>query len=195
MALDRRRRARILLLVTFLLFFVPIAGAWLLNIYAPDWRPFGTVNRGILVEPVRAVLAAGLAHADGTPLEADYLSGRWTVVHLGDGACDGACVAALARTRQVRKALGEDVHRVQRLLVGTDAAHAGGSERHDDLTFAVADSAWLASFSFPDAGGEPLPGVYLIDPQGYLMMRYPPDVEVRGLLADLERLLKISKIG
>jgi hypothetical protein len=34
-----------------------------------------------------------------------------------------------------------------------------------------------------------------VDPQGYLMMRYPQAVDRRGLLADLERLLKISKIG
>jgi hypothetical protein len=34
-----------------------------------------------------------------------------------------------------------------------------------------------------------------VDPQGFLMMRYPQDVEQRALLADLKRLLKISKIG
>jgi cytochrome oxidase Cu insertion factor (SCO1/SenC/PrrC family) len=195
MPVDHRRRARTLLLVTFLLFFVPIVGAWLLNIFAPDWRPFGTINHGTLVQPVRAVVTSGLAHADGTEVGAGYLSGRWTLVHVPGGACARDCVDALARTRQVRRALGEDMKRVQRLVVGADAAHAGLIEPAPDLTFAVADSAWLASFSFADAGAGPLPGVYLIDPQGYLMMRYPPDVEVRGLLADLQRLLKISKIG
>lgn len=59
----------------------------------------------------------------------------------------------------------------------------------------VANSDWPASFSFADSTPERAPGIYLVDPQGYLMMRYPQDVDRRGLLADLERLLKISQIG
>ena len=63
----------------------------------------------------------------------------------------------------------------------------------DGATAVVADGGWLAPFSFPDA--HPEPGIYLVDPQGYLMMRYPRDAERGGMLNDLERLLKISKIG
>ena len=63
------------------------------------------------------------------------------------------------------------------------------------VALAVANSDWLASFSFADATPGQDSGIYLVDPQGYLMMRYPQDVDRRGLLEDLERLLKISKIG
>ena len=68
-------------------------------------------------------------------------------------------------------------------------------EKPAELLLAVANRAWLASFSFADAAARQELGIYLVDPQGYLMMRYPPNVEERGLIADIERLLKISKIG
>jgi cytochrome oxidase Cu insertion factor (SCO1/SenC/PrrC family) len=193
MPLDRRRRARTLLLVTFLLFFLPIVGAWLLNILVPDWRPFGTVNHGILVQPVRALGAAGLARRDGGDFDAGYLSRRWTVVHVLGAPCGEDCLEALALTRQIQQALGDDMNRVQRLVVSADAAHLQGIDTAPGLDLAVAGRDWLSSFAFADDG--PGAHIYLVDPQGYLMMRYPPNLEQRGLLADLERLLKISKIG
>lgn len=190
-----RRRARTLLLVTFLLFFLPIVGAWLLNVFVPGWRPFGTVNHGTLVQPVRPVSASGLMDPEGGRLDPGYLSGRWTVVHVQRGPCAKQCLEALARTRQVHRGLGEDTNRVQRLLVAANAAHAASVETTPDLALAVADSDWMSIFSFADTGGEPASSIFLVDPQGYLMMRYPADVDQRGLLADLERLLRISKIG
>lgn len=188
MGADRRRRNRILLLGTFLFFFLPIVGAWLLNVFVPDWRPFGTTNHGILVQPVRPVSAAGLRQEDGTLLDVGYLKGHWTLVHIGGDACGEECLASLGRMGRVQQALGDDMHRVQLLVVG-----AGAHDPPEGATVAVADERWLASFSFPDTPSGP--GTYLIDPRGYLMMRYPRDVGQRGLLSDLERLLKISKIG
>ena len=190
-----RRRARTLLIGFFLVFFLPIVGAWLLNVFAPDWRPFGTVNHGTLVQPVRPVTAASLQHLDGTDMDPGYLFGRWTLVHLPDGVCGQSCTEALARSRQVQQALGDDMHRVQVLLVVARSGDAPSVEIPPEVSFAVANSDWLASFSFADSTPERAPGIYLVDPQGYLMMCYPQDVDRRGLLADLERLLKISQIG
>ena len=190
-----RRRARTLLIGTFLIFFLPIVAAWLLNLFAPDWRPFGTVNNGILVQPVRPISAEGLKALDGAKPGADYLQGRWTLVHLLEGPCRQICIDALARTRQVQQALGDDMNRVQRLLVLATPNHAQSIDKHPDLALAVATSEWLASFSFVDNGASQALGIYLVDPQGYLMMRYPLNTDQRGLLADIERLLKISKIG
>ncbi len=190
-----RRRSRTLLIVTFLLFFLPVLGAWLLIVFAPDWRPFGTVNNGTLVQPVRSVTAAGLRYVDGTEIDPGYLSGRWTLVHVTDGACERSCIEVLARSRQVQQALGDDMQRVQLLLVLAGPANAPSADIPPGVTLAAASSDWLASFSFTDGPPGQGPGIYLVDPQGYLMMRYPREVDRRGLLADLERLLKLSMIG
>ncbi len=189
-----RSRARKLLIGTFLLFFVPIVAAWLLNVFAPDWRPFGTVNHGTLVQPVRPVSAVGLEALGGGTLRDDFLQGRWTLVHVLTGLCERDCMEALARTRQVHLALGEDMKRVQRLLVVSDPRLLQHADPPSAIPVALARDEWLASFAFAD-GGERALAVYLVDPQGYLMMRYPQSVEQPDLLADLERLLKISKIG
>ncbi len=190
-----RQPARILLVATFLFFFLPIVGAWLLNVYAPDWRPFGTVNHGTLVQPARPVSAERLRHFDGSAMDPGYLSERWTLVHLLDGDCRQSCIDALARSRQVHRALGDDMHRVQLLLVRAAPVGARSAELPTGVALAVADRGWLARFTDIDAAAGRDPGIYLVDPQGYLLMRYPQDVDRRALLADLERLLKISKIG
>jgi hypothetical protein len=45
----------------------------------------------------------------------------------------------------------------------------------------------------PSASGEP--GIYIVDPHGNLMMGYAPTGAARGILRDLERLLRLSTIG
>jgi len=190
-----RRRARVLLIGTFLIFFLPIVAAWLLNLFAPDWRPFGTVNHGILVQPVRPISAAGLKDPTGMKLDADYLHGRWTLVHVLNGPCGQRCIDALVHTRQVQQALGDDMNRVQRLMVVATPRYAENVAKPPELALAVAKSPWLASFSFAEDGSSQAFGIYLVDPQGNLMMRYPPNIDQRGLISDMERLLKISKIG
>jgi len=197
MSTERRRR-RILLVVTFLIFLLPIVGAWMLNIFAPDWRPFGTTNHGDLVQPVRAISARGLQRMDGAAMDPGYFSGRWTLVHVDDSRCGKACADTLMRSYQVKQALGEDVNRLQLLVVLNNPAaipQADLAVIPPGVTPAAATQEWLSDFSIDDTTVGPSPGIYLVDPQGYLMMRYTGDVDQRGLLTDLERLLKISKIG
>jgi hypothetical protein len=194
MAADRRR-TRMLLVGTFLIFFLPIMAAWLLNIFAPDWRPFGTLNHGTLVEPVRQVRATHLAYLDGSAVDANYLSGHWTRVHLLDGDCAQSCIDALARSHQVQLALGDDMQRVQLLLVLIQAVDLQAADLPSGLAVVTAADAWLEKFAFSQTGPGENFRLYLVDPQGYLMMRYSADVDQRGMLADLERLLRISKIG
>ena len=190
-----RRPTRGLLIGTFLVFFLPIVAAWLLNVFAPDWRPFGTLNHGTLVEPVRQVSSANLRHLDGGAMDADYLSGRWTLVHLLDGDCAQSCIEALAHSHQVQHALGDDRQRVQLLLVLVEMVELETADLPPGVALAMADHAWLEAFSFAHTAPREDLTIYLVDPQGYLMMRYAQDMDQRGLLADLERLLKISKVG
>ena len=46
--------------------------------------------------------------------------------------------------------------------------------------------------------GEQLPPareVYVVDPLGNLVMRFSPDVDRKGLIKDLDKLLRLSHIG
>ena len=78
---------------------------------------------------------------------------------------------------------------MERLWVVTDA----GKPR-PELLAALEDARISADASvakaFPDTGG-----IYLVDPIGNLMMRFPADPDPSGVIKDLQRLLKYSRLG
>jgi hypothetical protein len=134
------------------------------------------------------------------PLAPETWRGKWTLLYVGDGRCDGSCRAALTLMRQTRLALNKDMTRVQRVFLATgnccDRAYLDAE--HPGLVVALADNDAGAALlaAFPDAQPEVGGFIYVIDPLGNLMMRHlpqPPPAE--GLLEDLRKLLKLSHIG
>lgn len=181
-----RRRSRLILLALFAIFFLPFLLAYGLNFFS-DWRPAGTTRHGDLIEPPRPV-------GKLTGLTSDALQGRWSLAYLGAGGCDPACERQLYQLRQIRLAQGKNIDRVQRLLLWEGNV--------PDLVRQVVDGeagALLGGWSQAAPGawnGIWQPGaVYLIDPLGNLMMRYPAGTEAQGIVKDLERLLRISYVG
>jgi cytochrome oxidase Cu insertion factor (SCO1/SenC/PrrC family) len=191
------RRARLTLLALLALFLVPLVAAWLLHTAAPQWRPQGTVNQGTLITPPRPLPAAPLAAVDGSRVDEDVLRGRWTLLLFSESPCDRDCQALLLRLRQVHAALNKDIPRVQRLLVLVGPQAAAPPQGDPDLLLGrLRDRGWLDHFAL-GAGNQPAASgrVYLVDPLGNLMMFYPADGPVRGILKDLQRLLRISRVG
>lgn len=190
-------RQRLLLLLIVACFALPLAAAWLL---IGHWRPAGSAQHGELLDPARPT-SLRLASLQGQSLDDAALRGRWVLAYVGSATgCDPRCRTGLYDMRQVRLALGKEMDRVRTLLL-LDAAptaefRAWLAAEHPATTVGVADNASRAAllepFGRPGGVGEWL---YLLDPHGNLLMRYPVDVEPRGLLKDLQRLLKWSKIG
>ncbi len=192
-----RRRARLTLLALFALFLAPVVTAWLLHTTAPQWHPQGTVNQGTLITPARPLPAAPLAAVDGSRVDEDVLRGHWTLLLFSENPCDRDCQALLLQLRQVHAALNKDIPRVQRLLVLAGPQATAPPQGDPDLLLArLRDRSWLHHFAL-GAGNQPAASgrVYLVDPLGNLMMFYPAGSPVRGILKDLERLLRISRVG
>ncbi len=190
-----RWRARTTLIGFFMLFFGPILAALWLNIYAPQWQPFGYINRGELVVPVVRVQATALNALDGRPLGADYLTDRWTLVYAAAGGCNAVCENSLLRMRRVREVLGKDRERVQRLFIQADnsvQAGVGAAKLLEQFPGLRITSARAGS-AFDALGREAAGTVVLIDPQSFLMMRFPAMLPINDMLKDLQRLLKLSK--
>lgn len=191
---DRPQSGQRLLLLVASLFIVPLAAAVLLY-YSSAWRP--VVNaQGSLIQPPRLLATSTLVLADGRAAPTDVLVGRWSLVHPA-AHCDARTRALLDELQRVRLALGKDAPRVRRVLL-----HAGACATLD-LTSRDAD---LLVLSAKGAGGESTlaqfppaldgaHGIYIVDPQGNLMMSYPASGSARGLLKDLERLLRLSNVG
>lgn len=196
--LARRSRTQIWILVA--VFFAPLALAFLLYYGSGGWRPPGSTNRGELISPPRPLPSVALPTPGGAPLAAETWHGKWTLLYVGDGRCDGHCRAALTLMRQTRLALNEDMTRVQRIFLATgnccDRAYLDAE--HPGLLVALGDNAAGAALlaAFPD-GAPAMDGVvYVIDPLGNLMMRHAPQPPpAKGLLEDLRKLLKLSHIG
>lgn len=187
-----------------LIFLAPTFVAWVMhNSSEQGWRPEGTTNRGILVHPARPLdLPADLQIGD-IALN-DYLQGKWTLLYIGSSDCDDACSNNLYKMRQIRLAQNENMNRVQRLLLVTDSAisesFAGLLEQEhpkmDVSTMTAGQLEQLAPYFLID--GVAMQGaerVYFIDPLGNLMMYYSQDADPGGMLKDLKKLLKFSKIG
>jgi hypothetical protein len=146
--------------------------------YLLDWTPGSASNYGELISPRSAPL--------GEP------RGRWVLVTFDAAACDAYCEKKLYFMRQVRRAQGKDMDRVERLWVLTDA----GTPRAELLaaiegTKVRASSESLAA-AFP---GNAADHIYLVDPLGNVMMRFPRDPDPSRMIKYLQRLLKYSRLG
>jgi cytochrome oxidase Cu insertion factor (SCO1/SenC/PrrC family) len=180
-------------------FFAPLALAFILY-YGLGVRPHGTTNKGDLIHPPVPLPEVALPGPADQTLAADALRGKWSMVYIGDGACDERCREALTLMRQTRLALGDDMARVQRvfLVSGNCCDHTYLEAEHSGLLLARIDNSAGQTLleTFPDAAQAATLGrIYLVDPLGNLMMKYEPDAPRKGMLEDLKKLLKLSHIG
>ena len=187
-----------------LLFMTPAFVSWVMhNSSEEGWRPEGTTNRGMLVHPARTLtLPAEMQVAD--VMANDYLQGKWTMLYIGDADCDDVCSNNLYKMRQVRIAQNEHMKRVQTLyMVLGDELPVSLREQlekeHASLDVAIVpenQSGQIAvDFLVDGVSMDTAERVYYIDPLGNLMMYYPADADAGGMLKDLKKLLKYSKIG
>ena len=172
------RRGRRQLVALAALFFVPLAVAFWLYYGPTDWRPAGGSNKGDLIDPARPLPAVSLPMADGSQSGTGFLRGKWTMLYVGDGACDERCRKALYLTRQSRTALNKDMDRIQRVFLATgDAARrrvpragtpgpAGAASCRDRIAARLVEP--IPAYVDGPVG---TPSIYVVDPLGNLMMR------------------------
>ncbi|RMD70880.1 MAG: hypothetical protein D6819_03175 [Gammaproteobacteria bacterium] len=173
----------------FLAFAMPVVAAWLLYLTRDHWQ-FPQTNHGILIQPPRPLAPFESQTLDGKPLTLEDLKGYWILVYIGPPQCPEPCQRDLYKMRQVRLALGEDMRRVKRLFLVRGEGPVPVLAQHPGLIAAKASPDILQAF--PEPGSH---RIYLIDPLGNLFMYYPPDTDPKGMLKDLKRLLKLSRIG
>ena len=128
---------------------------------------------------------------DGSPFRLEDLRGRWVLVAHGGGDCDAGCERKLYATRQARTMQGMEQDRIVRawFVLGDTAPSAALLAQHPGLVVVRVPEAVPARFP---GGASPL---YLIDPLGNLVLRYPDDPDIKGVARDLTRLLRASRIG
>jgi hypothetical protein len=184
------------LLVVLAICIAPVLASYLAYYAFP---PSGRTNYGELVQPQRPVPALALRNLDGTPFDLQVLRGNWIMVTADRGACTAACESNLWNMRQVRTATGKERDRIARLfLVLDDEAPQTRLLREFEGTRVVrARPQEVAAFLVlpEDAAAKLEDHVWLIDPLGNLMLRWPPAADPGRMKKDLDRLLRASRIG
>ena len=192
---DSRSRGRRQFLTIAAVFLLPLVVAFSLY-YGKLWRPAGSSSKGELISPARPLVVAGLRHSDGTPVQANPFQEKWTLLYIGDGACDADCRNSLVFARQSRLALNNEMTRVQRVFLATGNCCANDYFKAEHAGLIALDASspdaqkLLAQFPADRAHS-----LYIVDPLGNLMMRHDASHTTKDLLDDLKKLLKLSHIG
>jgi hypothetical protein len=173
-----------------LLCIAPFAGSFALYFWM---KPTAQINYGALLPP-STLPAATLQSATSDPLPIDALRGKWTLLVVDAAECPERCRKKLYATRQARTMQGKERERVVRLWLVTGGGPAAASviAEHPDLQVAKADPTLIAAL--PVEGGVEN-AIFLVDPLGNLILRYPADPDIKRVHKDIARLLYASRIG
>lgn len=217
---EKAKAARKRFLLIIACFGIPLLLAMIwLQVVRTQGGTWGNTSRGELIHPALPLeefsLDQFIVKNDGeSPEEAyrepgdaftvDGFRKIWSLVYLPQGTCAEVCEKNYYHMRQVRLALNNRMSRVQRVTVleSTDqlsdellAAHLGLRVLSgDDEKVAILRNQIIAAEAerkmdnLPDA-------IYVVDPFGNVMMRFPPDLDPGKMLKDLKHLLKVSRIG
>lgn len=164
--------------------------------YGTSWRPLAHVNHGELITPARPLPASKLPILMGAPRSGTLFHHNWSIVYIGAGQCDESCRNALYVMRQTRLALNNEMTRVDRVFLVTASCCDRGFLAREHGGLVVVDA------SKPEAGAllQVFPegrenSLFIVDPLGNLMMRFDTHQNAKGLLQDLQKLLRLSSIG
>nr|WP_240647997.1 cytochrome C oxidase subunit I [Pararobbsia silviterrae] len=155
----------------------------------------GQTNYGALITPQRPIPASlHVTDEQGHDMPLSALEGKWLMVSVDASACGDACAKKLYFMRQIRLTQGADRDRVRTVWLRTDSAPVPDkvSAPYADTRTLVADPAALAAWLPADADTPMTDPIYLVDPNGNLMMRFPKDPNPSKIKADLSKLLKIN---
>lgn len=178
-SLNRSRRTLIIVLIAFLL---PVIIAWV--ILDQHWYQAGTNKGTLLANPVALE-------------QADSLPEGWKLAYVPPKECRQACQNALFVMNQIDVAVGKDTDRVTPLVI-TATQRDDIAQYHQQFEFTELVSATLLS----QLGELPKNTLFIIDPLNNVMLYYPTHsdqeamvLEGKNVLADLRKLLKLSRIG
>lgn len=160
-------------------------------------RPEARRSFGELIEPQRPLPTASATDLSGRPVELSTLKGQWLLLSVAGGACDAACENNLYLQRQLREGLGKDKDRLDWVWLVSDDARLPEAllPALGQATVLRVPPAVLADWLAPAAGQALTEHLYVVDPMGHWMMRFPAGLDKAGAgraKRDLERLMRAS---
>ena len=157
-------------------------------------RPEGRRNYGELIDPQRPLPTWTGVDTQGRTVPLTSLKDQWLLLSVADSACNEACVQHLYLQRQLRETLGREKDRLDWVWLRTGSAPV--SEALQKATAAAhvlqVDAQAVASWLQPAPGHKIEDHLYVVDPLGNWMMRFPANLDPAQAKRDLDRLLRAS---
>jgi peroxiredoxin len=160
-------------------------------------RPEGRINYADLIEPQRPSGGLAVRSLAGETEALSQLRGKWLLITAAPADCPGDCADRLYQMRQVRLMTGRERERVVRVWLVTDqnTPSAALLAEHEGLEVRRVDPQAFASLFPAGEGSTTDRHVFIVDPAGNLMMRFPQGADPARMKKDLSKLLRASRIG
>jgi hypothetical protein len=184
------KRGRRELIGLALVCIAPVAASYFLYY---GWQPSHFKNYGDLI-PLAPVAALAPVPKAAPVDDLAALRGKWLLVMTDAGACEKSCRDKLWQLRQLRLTQGKEMDRIVRVWLVDDAAALRPLDADYEGTVVLPRSRFPELANMP-APASPRDHLYVIDPIGNLMMRFPKDADLNRVKKDLIHLLKASQIG
>ncbi|NLS13802.1 hypothetical protein HGP28_12965 [Vibrio sp. SM6] len=178
-----RTKGRIALIALVLVFVIPVLIAKL--VLNQHWYQSGASNNGQLFTDYITLENLGQSNP--------YQQEQWQLVYVLPKSCGAMCQTQLHLLGQSHIALGRHQERVAPVVwQGTEPSIGGGEST----------GAYKALRMSEALAAKVMPGdLVIVDPLGQLVMRYEtstttdPMLQSKAVLADLRKLLKLSRVG
>lgn len=189
------RAGRIKLLLLLAVCAAPMIASYLTYyVIKPEKR----TNYGTLLDPRQYPMPKlGSQMLDGKAQELDAFKGKWLMLNIDSANCAAACEKKLYDMRQLRTAQGKERERIERVWLITDQAPLDTRllREYDGTRLLRVTPEALQKWLPIEAGNTLHDHLYIIDPLGNLMMRYPKAADPNKIKRDIGKLLRASGIG
>ncbi len=185
-SLRNRNRMMLVTLVAAFLGTFALAGA----LRYSGWRPEGLRNKGELLEPpgdLRGVVPQRIAGGD---YRWQPEQRTWRVLVAPPVGCGAPCDRLAGDLDKVWQLMGKDADRVHVLWVGPPPPRASTIATLQPLSPSAPLLAALPRHASAQIPSQGVP-VYVVDPNGFVILRYAPGADPGDLRTDLARLLKL----
>lgn len=183
---NQKTRGRAILVLLLIFFLVPSVVVMFMIKF--DWKPQGN-SHGELIQPPVALVSED----DQTSLWLD----KWHVVYM-DAQCQTGCVEKLKALRNLHVSMYKNMLRVKLVLVTQRNDVTDLKAKFPELivvnqTKAVEKTtkAFAIDQEEPFSAGN----LYFVDPLGFLVMRFSPEIPLKDVRSDLVKLLKFAWAG
>ena len=191
---ERTKSGRWKMLLVLLLCASPVIASYITYYFI---RPEGRRNFGELINPQRIVPNLNATLLGGASVNLQTLTGQWLLVSVSGGACDASCQKHLYLQRQLRESLGKEKDRLDWVWLVSDTAPIPDVllPALKEATVLRLPAEQITTWMQPAASQQLADHLYLIDPMGNWMMRFPPGLDAaaaKKAKSDIDRVMRAS---